>query len=149
MYWGPLLWGAYHRLAEISDRLDIRPRWVKLMQATIRAMPCERCSIHLYEYLRNHLLFDDRSPATAEQIRSTICTYLLNLHNHVNQTTGKPVFRAEDLTPVYGAKGRHEILLEIQQSIDEIKSLWGSYTHLRGHFQEWSRSIDHILSHIV
>jgi hypothetical protein len=124
-YWGPILWRMFHLLSEISDKPEVLPLWRRWFQQTADLMPCQKCRLHLHEYLRTHsflVLQSIRQPR--ERVRNHVRDEIFKLHNHVNAETGKPTFPFETYLEMYGAKSRPEILLETQNCLQDLERAW-------------------------
>jgi hypothetical protein len=134
LYWGPLLWKCLHMLAEVSDRRDMALLWTPLMRHTAAVLPCDACRTHLGAYLRTHnfVKFGTRSLPTGAQVRDAARTALFRLHNAVNARLEKPEFATNDILPTYvGARTRDELLFEIQNMYDTLKTAWTPFVHGR------------------
>lgn len=95
--WGPIVWNALHCIAERIGQTGNKAvdtdqaraiEYVVFQLATI--LPCQECQQHYRTYLVNY------KPVTwiglyGEELRSTIRTWLFQLHNSVRQRTGKPI----------------------------------------------------------
>jgi len=143
-YWGPILWQIFHLLAEISVKPEVLPLWKNWFILTSRIMPCEKCRLHLQQYMRSNTFINMKSPyKKGEPIRTYVREELLKLHNHVNTNTGKPVFTEEQYAEKYGQKQRTEILLETQNYLTELETIWLSmdfFKTRKREFQIWKRS---------
>jgi hypothetical protein len=137
-YWGPLLWRTYHLLAELPIDPTRMQIWKHILSSTARAMPCEKCRIHLSQYLETNPLVDD------------VRKYMWNLHNRVNIRNESPSFLYEELT-TYEIKERKQTLLEIQQLFTSIEEIWRSLSHTINYptaFNEWKKYIFLLIKHI-
>ena len=67
----------------------------------------------------------------------------MKLHNHVNETTGKPIFTKDQYAEKYGAKQKATILLETQNCFNELEVAWLSMDFFKTRiydFAAWKRS---------
>ena len=95
--WGPALWKILHSACEQigSQQHKKLPQeesriWIGLLQSLRYSLPCPQCKKHYTAYWNAHPI---RS-LTKENIR----TWLFQLHNEVNQRTGKESFPIEKYT---------------------------------------------------
>ena len=153
LYWGPLLWQIFHLLAEISDKADVLPIWRSWFDQTANIMPCEKCRVHLRHYLRTNpfiLLF----PPSKNKIliKNHVQQEIMNLHNHVNASTGKPIFTMEQYNEKYGVKKKNDILLEVKDAMNRLEDSWQNidYITMRKHeYNLWKRSLMLLQSMVV
>lgn len=102
--WGPLFWALLHGFAEKSGRAPIPAdegiTWQKLLKATAEVLPCDKCRAHFAVYLKQHppTLF---TQIPYSDLKRQVKTWLLNIHNEINQENKKPVFAFEDLEAKY------------------------------------------------
>ena len=143
-YWGPIVWRIFHLLSEISDKHEVIPLWKKWFGQTADIMPCEKCRVHLHQYLRTHPFLKLQSfKRPQEAVRNHVREEIMKLHNYVNEDTGKPVFTQDKYLETYGAKTRQEILLETQNLLQDLESAWlpMEYFLLRkGEYAHWKNS---------
>jgi hypothetical protein len=91
------------------------PLWKNWFAQTSQIMPCEKCRQHLQQYLRANAFIRAKSAyKKGEPVRAHVRHELLQLHNHVNKNTGKPLFTDEQYAERYRQKQKPEILLETQ-----------------------------------
>jgi len=144
LQWGPILWQIFHLLAEISDKPEVLPLWKNWFAQTSRIMPCEKCRQHLQQYLRANAFIRAKSAyKKGEPVRAHVRQELLQLHNHVNQNTGKPAFTTEQYTEKYGQKQKPEILLETKNCLQELEKIWlplDFFKLRKREFATWKRS---------
>ena len=144
MYWGPLLWRMFHLMAELSDKHEVLMLWKKWFQQTAEIMPCEKCRLHLRQYLQTNsfivLHIPSSNPTT---IQNHIRDEIMKLHNHVNANTGKAMFTLDQHAEIYGKKTRSEILLETQDIMNELEASLQLAQHVqmrRHEFSMWKGS---------
>lgn len=106
--WGPPLWSILHGIAERSGaavtplyRDDERRALIRLFDSLTKMIPCPSCKEHYTEYLREHPVNDALKTMPYEEIRPYLRGWFWELHNWVNESYGKPLFRLEDLQPTY------------------------------------------------
>ncbi len=99
--WGPQLWMILHSATERIGNSSLRrlPQeesriWTNLLSSLRYSLPCPLCKKHFTEYF-------NRTPITTFN-RDFIRSWLFNLHNQVNERTGKPnTITIEQLPALY------------------------------------------------
>lgn len=99
--WGPHLWTILHSATERigNSALKKLPQeesriWINLLGSLRYSLPCPLCKKHYTEYF-------SKNPITSFN-RDTIRSWLFNLHNQVNDRTGKPnTIPIEQLPAIY------------------------------------------------
>lgn len=135
-YWGPRLWRLLHLLAEHTHRPEIAHAWKGLLHKTALIMPCEKCRVHLTEYLTTHRI-------------SNISVYLWELHNAVNERNGLVHFTQEQLEMYNMSK--EEASLEAKRIFNDIKVAWTPLYHVMNRsviYEEWKTYLNAILQAI-
>ena len=144
-YWGPKIWRLFHLLTEVSDRNDVLLIWKRWIRQTGEIMPCEKCRIHLRQYLRLQpfLTFKDPAKHNGAKTRDYIRSELMTLHNDVNKRTGKPTFSAAQYQETYSKGTKQEILLEAKSLMSELDATLVSLDFMKlkmGEYHEWKNS---------
>jgi hypothetical protein len=107
--WGPLLWKFFHILAERVGRsgVDSLDRDMALALEFIvenipSVLPCLECQNHARAYIRSHP-FNQVKTKRAAELQAFARQYFYDFHNHVRQSTGKPIIVAslEDCKKMY------------------------------------------------
>lgn len=144
LQWGPRLWRLLHYMAEVSDRRDIIPLWQKWIHATASIMPCERCRLHLKQYLQTHIVIPLVNPSLIRgaDVRIGIRMAMFQLHNDVNIHLGKESIPYEQLE-MYSGLSREETLNRIRTLFQELKESWKVESH------EWVRIYKNILVRVA
>ena len=115
--WGPIVWRILHGLAEHTGRAyskdtEIRA-WQKLFRLTAQILPCDKCNEHMAEFII-------RRPLTyftvTSNLRTTIRTWLWDLHNEVNVRNQKPIYPFENLSE-YSSVNIQDLLLRLDPVI--------------------------------
>jgi len=148
-YWGPRLWRIFHTLAEYSDRRDISALWLNVLRTTSQAMPCNKCRVHLSEYLRTHTMFRFTPLMPIKDIHTTIRQDLYNLHNTVNSRNHIPRFDIAALSATYGSKPRPERMYEVQVLYNELKNAWMPLLHTRirpAALTQWKQALELLMT---
>jgi Erv1 / Alr family len=136
--WGPHVWRLLHLLADVSDRRDIYPLWNTFMRNTALAIPCQKCQIHMKDYLVHHTFMPkDWQKLSADDTRQRIRVWIHEFHNAVNARLGKP---CPPLVSSPDSRARAEIMSEITTMYETVKEYWGRVAFLSGPaFLEWKR----------
>ena len=142
--WGPIVWKIFHMMAEISTKAEVLPLWKKWIHQTTEILPCEKCRVHLRQYLRTHT-FIRVLPITRPKdfIRDHVRNELFKLHNHVNAETEKPQYTMEQYRETYCNKTKSETLLETLNLFKDLETTWlrMEYFHFRQlDFAHWKGS---------
>jgi hypothetical protein len=91
--WGPPTWRLMHTLAA-KIREDnfhlVRDDFIQLINRICDNLPCPECRAHAMQNIRTANLRNINS-------KSALIDFLYTFHNRVNASTGKPIFRREDL----------------------------------------------------
>jgi len=127
--WGPALWMILHSTAERigTKYLHQLPQeeirlWTTLLNSLKYSLPCPHCKKHYTSYLATNPIMN---PFTKDNIRN----WLFQLHNQVNERTGKNnKFIIEQLSELYDKPFcfTDYIKIIIQQMIQSIKLGWSS-----------------------
>lgn len=142
--WGPHVWRLLHLLADVSDRRDIFPLWNTFIKHTALTIPCQKCQIHMKEYLtRTTFMPKGWDQMSAVQTRDAIRLRIHTFHNAVNERLGKP---QHPELPADPTQHRTEILLEITAVFETVKSVWGRVAYISGPaFLEWKRCAQRLI----
>ena len=88
-YWGPRLWYLLHTYSvKIDLTVDNRALWGNFLKASLAVMNCPKCQSHFSGELRDLNL----KVITKVQLEE----WFYNLHNEINQTNIRPLFRIEE-----------------------------------------------------
>ena len=88
-YWGPRLWYLLHTYSvKIDLTADNRALWGNFLKASLAVMNCPKCQSHFSGELRDLNL----KVITKVQLEE----WFYNLHNEINQTNIRPLFRIEE-----------------------------------------------------
>jgi hypothetical protein len=147
--WGPLLWTAFHALAERSGAAviplyadDERRGWAHIFKLTAEIIPCQACREHYKEYLLEHPVITVATMPYAG-LREWLRTWFWEFHESVNARLGKPSFSKADLTATYSAVVPRTNLRALEQPI--MKAIQMSGIPLRP-WIEWKNKYLGILS---
>ena len=96
-------------------------------------MPCEKCRIHLRQFLRENVFIKFHVPVKGSQpvVRDHIRTELFQLHNRVNQNAGKPMFTMDEYKAVYGNLTRQETVIEAKKIMEELESSFCQFDYIK------------------
>lgn len=105
--WGPLLWRILHILAEQVGKTkpaliqtDEVQKWIQMMRAVEKTMPCALCRGHYKEWLSKHSL-NELALLRGKAFREAARKYVWQLHENVNTSrsvsSGIPLERCEEL----------------------------------------------------
>ena len=134
--WGPYVWHLMHLLADVSDRRDIYPLWNTFLRITALTIPCQKCQIHMKDYLVHHAFIPKNwNTLSAAEVRQRIREWVHTFHNAVNMRLEKPC-------PPLATEliGHGEAMSEIATVFETVKELWGRVAFLSGPtFLEWKR----------
>jgi len=126
--WGPIIWEILHSLAERSGKAimpaDEVREWQKFLKATGEILPCDKCHDHYAAYLKTH------PPAQFAKIpysslRTSVKTWVWELHNEVNIGNGKPAFKYEDLPARYAKVNFQDLLWRLEPIMRKAIQLSG------------------------
>lgn len=152
LHWGPRLWRFMHLLAEVSDRRDMPILWQNLLNITSTILPCEKCRIHMQNYLKTHAIIKVHNLhlVTGVQVQTQIRQELFKFHNHVNDNLKKPLFTKEDLEiySISESQSRKHILTELYSLLNEIVQAWTPLLHTRimpFKLNSWKSHVHHML----
>lgn len=100
--WGANLWRVLHIAAHLSKSRNSIPLWRKVLEALRTGLPCPDCSAHYNAWYRAHPLKYSLIPIGG---KGPIIHWILNLHNAVNERTGKAKWTIEQAKEEHGAPG--------------------------------------------
>ena len=114
-YWGPILWGLLHTVAEhISEKsgTNVTQLVQYVMEQLPFMLPCSDCQNHAKIYMSENV-FDAKGKVGLELKKYTV-NYLLIFHNAVRARQGKPieVSSPEATAILYGGYKSPEIIEE-------------------------------------
>ncbi len=145
--WGPHLWMILHSSAERigSKNLNRLPQeesrlWINLLGSLRYSLPCPLCKKHYTAYFST-------VPITSIN-QSFVRHWLYNLHNQVNNQTGKPnTITIEDIPEIYSKPfnftAHYDIVVE--QMNRALRVGWCTRDDIQRtirHFQEFKRFYD-------
>lgn len=93
--WGPKIWSILHITSfSYADEPTFHERstMYNFYHSLKYILPCPKCQVHFKESLATHMNSTDCS---ALESRKTLSTYVLHLHNEVNEMNGKEVWTYE------------------------------------------------------
>ena len=103
--WGSLIWSILHTMAEQAGKQtsplqsqDEKRAWPLFQKALIDILPCPYCREHYKEWMTANPFV---LPINYSEWNGYIRAWFWTLHEHVNQSLGKPSFPFEDLTTTY------------------------------------------------
>lgn len=96
--WGANLWKVLHIAAHSSRSKTIIPLWRTLLAALLYGLPCPDCSAHYNAWYKSHPL---HTPVMLLGGSINVSKWVLDLHNNVNQRTGRPVWTLEQAATAY------------------------------------------------
>jgi hypothetical protein len=95
--WGPAVWYLFHTLAQKVDEsqfMIIRNELIQFVYRICANLPCPECASHAEAFLKKN---SNRPIRNKEDFKRL----LLDLHNHANANTKKPMFTYEQLNEKY------------------------------------------------
>lgn len=113
--WGPPLWKVLHIAAQATISKGRQTQWKLILNTLLTGLPCPDCTAHYTAWYRAHPLGISLFPKRNSR---QIATWLLDLHNNVNQRTGRPVWTAAQLDAAYQAN-------QLQDAKGALASLQG------------------------
>jgi hypothetical protein len=113
--WGPPLWKVLHIAAQATITKGRQSQWKLILNTLLKGLPCPDCTAHYIAWYRAHPLGFSLFPNRNSR---QVATWLLDLHNNVNQRTGRPVWTAAQLDAAYGGD-------QIQDAKDTLATLQG------------------------
>lgn len=115
--WGPPMWRVLHIAAHVgnSNRNNIH-LWRNLLATLMTDLPCPDCRHHYTLWYNSHPIRVTLMPQ--QNIRNIIIRYLHDLHNDVNQRTGKAAWTVAQAAGTYGR-------FNIQNAKDTVRTLEG------------------------
>lgn len=106
--WGPILWSILHGIAErVGSAVtalyqnDERRALIRMMKSLEKVIPCPSCKEHYEVYLKQHPVDKTIMTIAYNDLNRYVKTWFWELHNWVNESLSRPLFRYEDLTPTY------------------------------------------------
>lgn len=145
--WGPQLWMILHSATERIGNSTLKrlPQeesriWTNLLASLRYSLPCPLCKKHYTEYFA-------KTPITSFN-RDTIRLWLYNLHNQVNERTGKPnTITIENLPGIYSVPFNFtaHFNIVVQQMNQALRVGWCSREDIQRSmrfFQELKRFYD-------
>jgi hypothetical protein len=142
--WGPLVWGFFHVLAELSDRKDIYLLWSSMLRVTANILPCDLCRHHMKEYLTIHAFVPKNwIQQTGQQNASQIQHWLHTFHNSVNERLKKPAYVFSEIS--YKLNTREENIKQAHKLYERLMQLWSNQ---KSRLSEWRRIVG-LLLHLV
>ena len=151
-YWGPRIWRMFHLLSEVSDRTDISLLWKNWIKQTALIMPCEKCRIHLDQYLRRNPCIKQHTPLSMKghEMKLYVRNELMQLHNAVNAQLGKHVFSYEEYVHVYMQDStRESILHEVHRVMNELEHAFAPLEYIQANmhaYKCWKRTYTKLVS---
>ena len=104
--WGSLLWRAIHTAIERAPSAASA-----IASALTTSLPCPDCDKHYNQWYSSHPL-NEANPRA----------WFTDLHNNVNQRTGKPVWTPEQVTTEYSTEESH---VAAKQALKELTPILG------------------------
>lgn len=103
--WGPKAWGFLHavtfRYPEENASKQKRVSAYQLLVSLEQLLPCERCRKHFVAYMKDPSTGINGTLSRHLQNRLSFATWVVNLHNAVNERLGKPVMTFEEVEDIY------------------------------------------------
>lgn len=122
--WGPILWNIIHITCEnLGNNQNIfiqndEIRQFKLFQEKLYyVLPCKICKIHYQKYLK-----ENTKAITYSELKEYGRTFYLNLHNEINVSNSKPLFKFEDLEKKYNQK-----FSQLKKILEDFNTLYSKY----------------------
>ena len=97
---GPGFWFAIHKLAIEAQTPEQEQFFLEFLEKVRQIFPCERCVKHMEEYLKENPI-SYNFLCHKNGIRIGYFYFSWNLHNHVNQSIGKPLMSFEEALSLY------------------------------------------------
>jgi len=143
--WGPPLWSALHRAAQFGSDDRFSAQWSSVFSAMKTDLPCPDCTAHYNAWYTSQF-----QPIVVPQVRSMyrpmammmrgrrvqtqaapvpipipVQTRILNLHNDVNQRTGKPVWDLQQINDMYGGDKTTQLAITVA-ALQSLQGVIGS-----------------------
>lgn len=103
--WGPAMWFMNH-LGSVSAPEVIpyekRQKYWNYIDGLPEILPCKKCSVHARAYVDGHSMYKDVICST----RDNLVKFFVDFHNSVNQRTGKPTIKYEDVYKMFSGPVR-------------------------------------------
>ena len=99
LLWGPHLWKFMHYLTlsyPDNPSEEEKQKYKNFFMMIGEYLPCEKCRVHYKEHKKSFPLTDE-----ILDTRTGLIKWLFDLHNIVNQSTGKPAITYDDFTDIY------------------------------------------------
>jgi hypothetical protein len=132
--WGPPLWSALHRAAHFGSDDRFSSNWSSVFSAMNSGLPCPDCTAHYNAWFLSQ--FPPPPPQARSMYRPMAMmmrgrrgvqtqavtpppvpvpaqTRLLNLHNDINQRTGKPVWDLQQVIDTYGGDKTSQVAVAV------------------------------------
>ena len=123
--WGPIIWNILHGLAEKAQRAalpaDELREWVRLIKATSEMLPCDICRGHMTHYMKVHPFTE----VNYSILKTTVKTWLFNLHNEINEGNGRPIFPYDGLYEKYGTMDLQDLLWRLDPVMKKAVQTYG------------------------
>ena len=103
--WGPPLWVALHTAAQFTTTENQRSVWIDLLEAMRTALPCDECSAHYNTWINAHPVAPALPPSGTD-LQVGISTWILDLHNNVNDRKNVRRWTLDEVTATYIDKAR-------------------------------------------
>ena len=126
--WGPILWSILHGLAEKSQTAALQAdevrEWQRFLKATGEVLPCEVCMSHYAAYTKEHPL-THFAEIPFSVFKTSIKTWLWELHTEIRQEYGKDVLPYSELTNQYGKVNLQDLLWRLEPVIKKTIDIKG------------------------
>ena len=118
--WGPILWNILHGLAEKAGQASLPAdeirEWQAFLKATGEVLPCDECRDHYRRYTQaNPLTHFAQVPYAS--LKTSVKTWLWQLHADIRTEYGRPVLPYEDLTATYGSVDLQDLFWRLEPVI--------------------------------
>jgi len=115
------MWKVLHIAAQATITKGRQTQWKLILNTLLTGLPCPDCTAHYTAWYRAHpfgiTLFPKRNSRQ-------IVTWLLDLHNDVNQRTGRPVWNAAQLDAAYSGN----LLQDAKETLATLQGVVGQNT---------------------
>jgi len=118
--WGPSFWRSLHYITfgypenpTETDKTNAYNLFVSLQYV----LPCEKCRVNFGQQLIN-------SPLTTDVLSSKnkLITWLINIHNEVNRSLGKPILSEEGALKLYLTETNKSIFSKFIDLFESIRT---------------------------
>ena len=102
--WGPTFWAFIHTIAETYIRTDIRyESYLSFFLSLHHMLPCPQCAKHYHDYLTKPGVYMALKSSLAADDGKQLREWVIELHNHVNAETDKPILSQKDALDAHAA----------------------------------------------